>query len=171
MLPTPLPRWLRKVDMSDPDGCWLVPTSRKDGYRYVHATDPDLKYTPSGVAVASFRVACQRPFASSDGKKEADFLDVVAWRQQAEFAANYLGKGRKVLVEGRIQVRSYDTQDGQRRRVWEIVSENLRGLDRPKEGAENTRPLHDDSNGADDGADPFADEHGDAFDRYGEPLA
>src|SRR5688572_17181572 len=100
------------------------------------ANDPELKYTPSGVAVSTFRVAVNRPFQNAQGTREADFLDVVAWRQQAEFAANYLGKGRLVLVEGRIQVRSYDTQDGQRRRVWEIVSENLRGLDRPKEAGE-----------------------------------
>ena len=104
------------------------------------ATDPELKYTPAGIAVSTFRVAVNRPFQSKDGEKKADFLDVVAWRQQAEFAANYLGKGRLVLVEGRIQVRSYDDQQGQRRKVWEIVSENLRGLDRPKnaEGTEST---------------------------------
>ena len=99
------------------------------------ANDPELKYTPSGVAVSTFRIAVNRPFPNKEGQREADFLDVVAWRQQAEFAANYLGKGRLVLVEGRIQVRSYDAQDGQRRKVWEIVSDNLRGLDRPKEAA------------------------------------
>lgn len=136
------------------------------------ANDPELKYTPSGVAVATFRVAVQRPFASGpEGKKEADFLDIVAWRQQAEFAANYLGKGRKVLVEGRIQVRSYDTQDGQRRKVWEIVTDNLRGLDRPREGGEQQQQA---SAGGEDGGtydDPFQDEISQAFDRYGEPLA
>ena len=96
------------------------------------ANDPELKYTPTGVAVSTFRIAVNRPFPNKEGEREADFLDVVAWRQQAEFAANYLGKGRLVLVEGRIQVRSFDAQDGQRRKVWEIVSENLRALDRPK---------------------------------------
>src|SRR5687768_1965505 len=97
------------------------------------ANDPELKYTPTGIPVSTFRVAVNRPFPNKEGQREADFLDVVAWRQNAEFAANYLGKGRLVLVEGRIQVRSYDGQDGQRRKVWEIVSENLRGLDRPKD--------------------------------------
>lgn len=100
------------------------------------ANDPELKYTPSGVAVSTFRVAVNRPYQNAQGAREADFLDVVAWRQQAEFAANYLGKGRLVLIEGRIQTRSYDTQDGQRRKVWEIVSDNLRGLDRKPEGSE-----------------------------------
>lgn len=103
------------------------------------ANDAELKFTPSGVAVANFRVAVNRPFKNKEGKYEADFLDVCAYRQPAEFAANFLGRGRLVLVEGRIQVRSYDTQDGQRRKVWEIVADNLRGLDRPKEGSENTQ--------------------------------
>ena len=127
------------------------------------ANDPELKYTPSGVAVSTFRVAVNRPFQNAQGTREADFLDVVAWRQQAEFAANYLGKGRLVLVEGRIQVRSYDTQDGQRRKVWEIVSENLRGLDRPRDtgdapGGATVAPPG--AGGAEDAAydDPFQDE-------------
>lgn len=122
------------------------------------ANDAELKFTPSGVAVSTFRVAVNRPFQNAQGTREADFLDVQAWRQQAEFAANYLGKGRLVLVEGRIQVRSYDTQDGQRRKVWEIVADNLRGLDRPKEGSENTQQTPA-GGGADDGTydDPFQD--------------
>jgi single-strand DNA-binding protein len=122
------------------------------------ATDPELKYTPAGIAVSTFRVAVNRPFPDKEGEKKADFLDVVAWRQQAEFAANYLGKGRLVLVEGRIQVRSFDGQDGQRRKVWEIVSENLRGLDRPKEAgaAESTTSAPAGEDQAFD--DPFQDE-------------
>ena len=127
------------------------------------ANDPELKYTPSGVAVSTFRVAVNRPFQNAQGTREADFLDVVAWRQQAEFAANYLGKGRLVLVEGRIQVRSYDTQDGQRRKVWEIVSDNLRGLDRPRESGDSgggTTVAPPGAGGAEDAAfdDPFQDE-------------
>jgi single-strand DNA-binding protein len=123
------------------------------------ANDPQLKYTPSGVAVSTFRLAVNRPVPNKDGQREADFLDVVAWRQQAEFAANYLGKGRLVLVEGRIQVRSYDAQDGQRRKVWEIVSENLRGLDRPKDPgtAESTNAAPAEG-GATAFDDPFQEE-------------
>lgn len=121
------------------------------------AVDPELSYTPSGVAVSKFRLAVNRPFKNAEGKNEADFIDCVAWRQAAEFTANYLGKGRLALVEGRLQVRSYDTQDGQRRKVAEVVADNVRGLDRPKEGAENTAPA---SGGGDDAAfdDPFQDE-------------
>jgi len=98
------------------------------------ANDPELKYTPSGVAVSTFRVAVNRRFTNAQGEREADFIDVVAWRQAAEFAANYLGKGRLVAVEGRLQVRSYQAQDGTRRRVSEVVVDNLKGLDRPRDG-------------------------------------
>lgn len=100
------------------------------------ATDPELKYTPSGVAVSTFRVAVNRTYANASGEREADFIDIVAWRQTAEFAANYLGKGRLVAVEGRLQVRSYQTQDGQKRRTSEVVCDNLKALDRPKDPGE-----------------------------------
>ncbi len=80
-------------------------------------------------------------------------------RPQAEFAANTLGKGRLVLVEGRNQVRSYDAQDGQRRKVWEIVSENLRSLDRPKDPAAAEATAAAPALGADGSFDdPFQDE-------------
>jgi len=100
------------------------------------ANDPELKYTPSGVAVSTFRVAVNRPFTNAQGEREADFIDVVAWRQAAEFAANYLGKGRLVAVEGRLQIRSYQAQDGSRRRTAEVVIDNLKALDRAREGGE-----------------------------------
>jgi single-strand DNA-binding protein len=99
------------------------------------ANDPELKYTPSGVAVATFRVAVNRPFSNAQGEREADFIDVVAWRQAAEFAANFLSKGRLVAVEGRLQIRSYQAQDGSRRRTSEVVIDNLKALDKkPGEG-------------------------------------
>jgi len=96
-------------------------------------TDPELKYTPSGVAVANFRVAVDRPFANAQGERETDFIDVVAWRQSAEFVNTYLAKGRLVMVEGRLQVRQWQTQDGQRRRSTEVVADHVRALDRPRE--------------------------------------
>ncbi|WP_395094398.1 single-stranded DNA-binding protein [Armatimonas sp.] len=100
--------------------------------------DPELKYTPSGIAVAQFRIAVDRPLsqeAKQQGQeKQADFIDIVAWRQSAEFASQYLTKGRLVAVEGRLQIREYVTQDGQRRKAAEIVADNLKGLDRPREG-------------------------------------
>ena len=100
--------------------------------------DPELKYTPSGIAVAQFRIAVDRPLsqeARQQGQeKQADFIDIVAWRQSAEFASQYLTKGRLVAVEGRLQIREYVTQDGQKRKAAEIVADNLKGLDRPREG-------------------------------------
>lgn len=99
-------------------------------------TDPELKYTPSGVAVANFRVAVDRPFANAQGERETDFIDVVAWRQSAEFVNSYLTKGRLVLVEGRLQVRQWQAQDGQRRRSTEVVADHVRALDRPREMTE-----------------------------------
>ncbi len=95
--------------------------------------DPELRYTPSGVPVASFRLAVDRQVKNQAGEKEADFINIVLWRQQAEFAANYLNKGRLVLVEGRLQIRNWTTQDGQRRVTAEVVGNSVQGLDRRRE--------------------------------------
>jgi len=99
-------------------------------------TDPELKYTPSGYPVANFRVAVDRSMRNAQGERETDFIDVVAWRQQAEFVNTYVGKGRLVLVEGRLQVRQWQTADGQRRRNTEVVADNIQALDRPREPRE-----------------------------------
>ena len=112
--------------------------------------DPEHKYTPSGIAVAQFRIAVDRPQSSearqSCQQKQTDFIPIVVWRQAADFAKNYLTKGRLVCVEGRMQVREYQTPDGQRRRETEVVAETLQGLDRPKEGGDNySRSGGDDS--------------------------
>lgn len=104
------------------------------------ANDPELKYTPSGVAVANFRVAVNRSRPSAQGEREADFIPVVAWRQNAEFAANYLNKGRLVGVEGRIQSRSWQTQDGQRRFAVEVVADRVQGLGRRQEAERTAEP-------------------------------
>ncbi len=107
------------------------------------ANDPELKYTPSGIAVTTFRIAVDRPIsaeARQQGKeKEADFIDIVAWRQAAEFASNYLGKGRLVAVDGRLQIRQFVDKDGNNRRASEVVVEQLKSLERPRdtEGGES----------------------------------
>jgi single-strand DNA-binding protein len=98
------------------------------------ATDPELKYTPSGVAVTSFRIAVDRRMAPNEaGERETDFIDIVAWKQSAEFAANYLNKGRLVAVDGRLQIRNWVAQDGSKRRNAEVVAYDLRSLDRPRD--------------------------------------
>jgi len=91
--------------------------------------DPELRYTPNGVAVCNFSIAVQRPFTNQQGEREVDWVDIVVWRKQAENCANYLAKGRQVAVEGRLQVRSYETDEGQRRRVTEVVANNVQFLD------------------------------------------
>ncbi len=91
--------------------------------------DPELRYTPSGVAVTQFTLAVDRPFTNQQGEREADFLNIVTWRQLAETCANYLRKGRLTAVEGRIQVRSYDNNEGRRVYVTEIVADNVRFLE------------------------------------------
>jgi len=88
--------------------------------------DPELKYTPNGTAVATFSLAVNRRF----NKEQTDFIDVVAWRQTAEFTANYGSKGRLVAVEGRLQVRTYETKEGQKRKVAEVVADDIRFLDK-----------------------------------------
>ncbi len=129
------------------------------------ANDPELKYTPSGIAVSTFTLAVNRQ-PNSQGEREADFVPIVAWRQSAEFAANYLTKGRMVAVDGKLQIRSWVAQDGTRRKSAEVVADNLRSLDRPKE-KESTESAHAPSvdEPAYGGApveqgfeDPFADE-------------
>lgn len=97
--------------------------------------DPELRYTGSGVAVVRFTLAVDRPFTDQQGERQADFIDIVAWRRLAETVSNHLQKGRLVAVNGRLQIRSYDAQDGQRRRVAEVVANDVRFLDRPRDMA------------------------------------
>ncbi|ASS67632.1 MULTISPECIES: single-stranded DNA-binding protein [Paenibacillus] len=91
--------------------------------------DPELRYTPSGVAVTQFTLAVDRPFNSQSGEREADFIPIVTWRQLAETCANYLRKGRLTAVEGRMQVRNYENNEGKRVYVTEIIADNVRFLE------------------------------------------
>jgi single-strand DNA-binding protein len=94
--------------------------------------DPELRYTPAGVAVAQFTLAVDRPFVNSQTReREADFIPIVTWRQLAETCANYLRKGRLAAVEGRMQVRSYDNNEGRKVYVTEVVADNVRFLESP----------------------------------------
>ncbi|MFD2658094.1 MULTISPECIES: single-stranded DNA-binding protein [Gracilibacillus] len=91
--------------------------------------DPDLRYTPNGVAVANFTIACNRPFTNQQGQREADFINCVTWRRQAENLANYMGKGSLIGVDGRIQTRSFDNQEGQRVFMTEVMAESIQFLE------------------------------------------
>ena len=99
--------------------------------------DPEMRYTPSGQAVTQFTVACNRNYKDSQGERqeETEWFRVVAWGQQAEFAAEYLRKGQKVYVEGRIQTRQWEGQDGQKRYTTELVANTIQNLERrPRDG-------------------------------------
>lgn len=96
--------------------------------------DPELRYTPNGVAIATFSLAVDRPRANQQGQRETDFIDIVTWRQLAELCANYLSKGKLAAVDGRLEIRAYDTPDGQKRRAARVVAENVRFLS-PKDSA------------------------------------
>ena len=89
------------------------------------ANDPEARTTQSGISQSTFRVAVQRRFANAQGVREADFFTVIAWRQTADFCNRYLSKGRRVAVDGSIQNRSYDAQDGSKRYVTEIIADNI----------------------------------------------
>lgn len=100
--------------------------------------DPELRYTQNGTPVAGFTLAVDRQFTTRQGERETDFINIVVWQKLAETCANHLGKGRLVAVEGRLQIRSYDDNQGIRRKVAEVVANDVRFLDWPKEGREGT---------------------------------
>lgn len=85
--------------------------------------DVELRYTQSGLAVANFTLAVDRPFS-----KDVDFIPIVIWRKQAENCAKYIGKGSLVAIDGRMQVRSYDSKEGQRRWITEVIADNVKFL-------------------------------------------
>ena len=97
--------------------------------------DPELRYSTSGVAVTNFTLAIDRKFKNAQGEKEADFIPCVAFKQLGELIANYQTKGKMVSVDGRIQVRTYNDKDGQKRWVTEVLVEDCHFLS-PKDGAE-----------------------------------
>jgi len=98
---------------------------------------PELRYTPSGTAVSDLRIAVNRQYSTQGGDKreETCFLTVVVWGKQAEASAQYLDKGSPLLVEGRLQTRDWETRDGQKRNVVEVVAERLQFLGRPRGAA------------------------------------
>ncbi|WP_214795221.1 MULTISPECIES: single-stranded DNA-binding protein [unclassified Exiguobacterium] len=101
--------------------------------------DPEMRYTQSGIAVARFTLACDRPFGGQDGKKETDFIDCTVWRKQAENVAQYLKKGNMAGVDGRLQISSYEGQDGQKRQRAEVVADSVRFLE-PKGQGQSSAP-------------------------------
>ena len=97
--------------------------------------DPELRRTNSGTAVASFNLAVDRDFKAQNGEKETDFIDIVAWRNTAEFVSKYFSKGRMAVVEGRLQLRDWTDQNGNKRRNAEVIADNVYFGDSKNSGA------------------------------------
>ncbi|NCG67782.1 single-stranded DNA-binding protein [Bacillus coagulans] len=111
--------------------------------------DPELKYTQNGVAVVNFTLAVNRPF-KNNGEQQADFINVVAWRKTAENVANFLNKGSLAGVDGRIQTRNYEGQDGRRVYVTEVVADQVSFLEPKQQEQKKKEPRY-----TPDPADPF----------------
>lgn len=92
--------------------------------------EPDVRYTTTGKVVCQFTLAVDRPFTNQDGQREADFINIVVWGKIAELCGNSLAKGHRALVEGRLQIRSYDGKDGAKRYVTEVVANSVEFLER-----------------------------------------
>ncbi|MCU9613470.1 single-stranded DNA-binding protein [Caldibacillus lycopersici] len=138
--------------------------------------DPDLRYTPSGVPVATFTIAVNRTFSNQQGEREADFINCVVWRKQAENVANFLKKGSLAGVDGRIQTRNYEGQDGKRVYVTEVVAESVQFLE-PKgssnrefspSGYQNENPFG--SNNQNQQRNPNPSRNADPFFDNGQPI-
>lgn len=104
--------------------------------------DPELKYTAGGLAVTKFAIAVDRKFKNQQGERQTDFFDCTAWRQKAEFVANYVAKGRLVAVEGSIEFNEATGQDGQKRRYTNIVCDNVETLDSVRGEGEGGAPMN-----------------------------
>ena len=130
--------------------------------RFTH--DPELRRTGSGTAVTSFSLACDRDFKSQRGDKETDFIEVVAWKNTAEFVSKYFGKGRMAVVDGRLQIRDWTDKAGNKRTTAEVVADNVYFADSKRSPDSGEVPSYSDTPsgmmpdfseiGEDDGAIP-----------------
>ena len=119
--------------------------------------DPELRYTGNNLPVATFSIAVNRNFSNQAGEREADFINIVVWRKQAENCKNYLTQGSQVAIEGRIQTRNYDDQNGQRRYITEVVADNVEFL-----GSRNSSSSSNNMNSSASNAGPTPYDFGDA---------
>ena len=98
-------------------------------------SDPTVRYTQTGKVVCQFTLAVDRPFANQEGQREADFVPVVIWGKAAELVGNSCQKGHRILVEGRLQIRSYDAKDGTKRWVTEVIANSVEFIERKATGS------------------------------------
>lgn len=123
--------------------------------------DPEMRTTPSGVATTTFSVAVSRNFTNQNGERETDFFRCIAWRKQAENIAKYCQKGTQVAVEGRLQNRNYEAQDGTKRYVTEVIADNVSflGSRGDSQGSNSSAPsnMENDVEINETSEDPFKD--------------
>jgi len=120
--------------------------------------DPELRYTSSNVPTASFSIAVDRTFTNQNGEREADFINIVVWRKQAENCKNYLSKGSQVAIEGRIQTRNYDGQDGKKVYVTEVVADNVQFLGSRSSNGATQQAFNDDATPYDFASEPASNQ-------------
>lgn len=100
--------------------------------------EPEVRITPSEKTVCTFTLAVDRPFTDKNGKREADFINIVVWGKMAESSGNYLDKGSKCIIEGRLQIRNYVAKDGQKKYITEVIASHVEFLDKAKKAEEKT---------------------------------
>lgn len=108
--------------------------------------DPELRYTSSNLPVATFSLAVNRNFTGQSGERETDFINIVVWRKQAENVKNYLTQGSQVAIDGRIQTRTYDGEDGKKRYVTEVVADNVEFLGSKGSGSSSNSSIANNNN-------------------------
>ena len=124
--------------------------------------DPEVRYTPSQKVVCAITLAVDRPFLNQQGQREADFIPVVLWGKAAELCGNSCAKGHRLLIEGRLQIRSYDGKDGQRRWITEVIASSMEFIERKADAARGQQAPA--ANAA-----PPANRQPDAWDAMGTP--
>lgn len=133
------------------------------------ARDPEMRTTSSGISMTRFTIAVSRPFNTPDGNAQTDFISCITWRRQAENVAKYCSKGSQVAVEGRIQVGSYDAQDGTKRYTTDVVCDNVTFLGSK---ATNSNFSNDNYNNTMDSSEiPTTDISEDPFKDFGDEIA
>lgn len=126
--------------------------------------DPDLRYLSNNTPVATFSIAVNRTFENQNGQREADFINITVWRKQAENVKKFVGKGSLVAIDGRIQTRNYDGQDGKKVYITEVIADNVQFLESKNQRGQNVSPQDFNSgyenqnlNPTDVSDEPFAD--------------
>ena len=130
--------------------------------------DPELRRTQSGIPVASFRLAVDRDFGGQNGDRQADFIDVVAWRNTAEFVSKYFSKGKMAVVSGRLQMRDWNDRDGNKRTSAEVVADNVYFGDSKRDGDGQQGGYNNNTNRSYSGDVPTGGSYGGQSSGYGD---